>query len=354
MCPVLRDAPVNFEAIMAIRYLGSKARVLEALAELIGTPGEGKGRFVDGFSGTGVVGSVAADQGWEVHVNDHLRCARLLSCARMLAYSDVPYFGTGGYEEAVARLNSAPAESGFLWREYSPASEGRAPRPRLYFTEENAARLDGMRHQIRRWTNDGTLTHTEAGLLLADLIEAASAVANTAGTFGCFLSAWSSPALRQVEVTTRVLRTVPVRFTSGELDVFRVPTELNDTVYLDPPYTKRHYAAYYHVLETIAYGDQPRVSGVTGLRPWESKASPFNYKRRALPAMLKLVKNTLAQRVLISYSAEGHISLGALATGLESWGTVHIHELGEITRYQPRGSLHQVVDEFLIEFRREE
>ena len=37
------------------------------------------------------------------------------------------------------------------------------------------------------------------------------------------------------------------------------------------------------------------VSGVTGLRPWGSKASPFNYKRRALPAMLKLVKQSLAR-----------------------------------------------------------
>ena len=338
---------------MAIRYLGSKLRVLEALTDLIGEPSAGSGRFVDGFSGTGVVASLAADLGWDVHVNDHLRCAKLLSSARMFANPDVSFCSIGGYVEAVARLNCAPDTQGFLWREYSPASEVRAPRPRLYFTEENAVRLDGMRLQIRRWAEAGILSDAEVGLLLADLIEAASAVANTAGTFGCFLSSWSSTALRPVEVAARVLRTKPVRFSYGELDVFSVTTEERDTFYLDPPYTKRNYAAYYHVLETIAHGDEPTVTGVTGLRPWESKASPFNYKRRALHAVVTLVKESSARRVLISYSNDGHINLRALARGLASWGTVEIHELGEISRYQPRGPVMQSVGEYLIEFHRE-
>ena len=43
--------------------LGSKARVLGDLVSLIGEPGPRAGRFVDAFSGTGVVASVAADLG---------------------------------------------------------------------------------------------------------------------------------------------------------------------------------------------------------------------------------------------------------------------------------------------------
>ena len=344
---------------MSIRYLGSKLRVLEALASLIGESstglGEsstGSGKFVDGFSGTGVVASIAADLGWDVHVNDHLRCARLLSIARLVSASDISYRDIGGYVAAVEQLNSASPRPGFLWREYSPASGKHAPRPRLYFTEDNAARLDGMRFQIREWAEGRNLSDAEVALLLADLIEAASAVANTAGTFGCFLSDWSSTALRNVEVTVRELRTDPVRFTCGELDVFSVFTEEQDTLYLDPPYTKRNYAAYYHVLETIAHGDEPVVAGVTGLRPWESKASPFNYKRRALHAMLSLVRQSPARRVLISYSDDGHIDLKALAQGLGSSGTVQIHELGEIPRYQPRGAVAHGVGEYLLEFQR--
>ena len=338
---------------MGIRYLGSKARVLEDLAHLIGHPDQPTGRFVDAFSGTGAVGSLAADLGWEVHINDHLRSARILSSARLMATSDVPCFRLGGYESAIEALNAAVPARGFLWREYSPASAGRAPRPRRYFTRENAERLDGMRAQVQRWKQQHVISNTEEALLLADLMEAASSVANTAGTFGCFLSGWSSTALRQAEVKARTLRKESVRFTSGEQDVFLVETGHEDTVYLDPPYTKRQYAAYYHVLETLAHGDEPKVSGVTGLRPWEAKASPFNYKRLALSALLKLVQKTRATRVLISYSSEGHVDLQDLGRGLEELGAVKMHKLREIPRYQPRGLGGASVGEFVIDLRRE-
>ena len=337
---------------MGIRYLGSKARVLDDLASLIGQPSVKGGRFVDGFSGTGVVASKAADLGWDVHVNDHLRCARLLSTARMLAESDVSYSELGGYSGAVEQLNATPGVQGFIWREYSPASSEHAPRPRRYFTEDNGARLDGMRCQVRQWSSDGVISCVEEDLLLADLIESASAVANTAGTFGCFLSEWSSTARRQARVKPRVLRKEPVRFSAGELDVFSVLTEREDTVYLDPPYTKRHYAAYYHVLETLAYGDEPDVSGVTGLRPREQKVSPFYYKNRALPAMLSLIERICAGRILISYSDDGHIDLDELVRGLEPGGTVEVHDLGEVPRYQPRGPVVRSVAEFVIELHR--
>ena len=337
---------------MGIRYLGSKARVLEDLAHLIGHPNLRAGRFVDAFSGTGAVASLAADLGWVVHVNDHLRSARILSSARLLAEADVPCSRLGGYQRAIETLNAAVARRGFFWREYSPASAGHAPRPRRYFTKENAERLDGMRAQVRRWKQQSVISSVEEALLLADLMEAASAVANTAGTFGCFLSEWSSTALRQARVKTRTLRKESVRFTSGEQDVFLVQTEPPDTVYLDPPYTKRQYAAYYHVLETLVHGDEPKVSGVTGLRPWEAKASPFNYKRLALSALLMLVENTRAARVLISYSSEGHIDLQDLCRGLERLGSAEIHKLREIPRYQPRGSATASVGEFVVDLRR--
>ena len=338
---------------MGIRYLGSKVRVLDDLALLIGDSGEEMGRFVDAFSGTGAVASIAADLGWDVHVNDHLRCARLLSSARMLATSDVSYTALGGYCGAIDRLNAAENTEGFLWREYSPASSEHAPKPRRYFTEENAARMDGMRTVIRSWCAGNIITRIEEDLLLADLLEAASAVANTAGTFGCFLSEWSQTSLRPVQLKARDLRSTPVAFTAGEVDVFSVQTEVEDTVYLDPPYTKRQYAAYYHVLETLAHGDEPKVSGVTGLRPWRDRASLFCYKRRALPTMLKLIRQIRAERVLISYSDEGHIDLEELAGGLEPYGTVDVHQIRSIPRYQPNGSVPQSVDEFVIDFQRE-
>jgi adenine-specific DNA-methyltransferase len=196
------------------------------------------------------------------------------------------------------------------------------------------------------------LSDHEETLLIADLLEAASSVANTAGTFGCFLASWSSTSLRPVQVAARPLRAKGVEFSATEADVFSVASGPDDTVYLDPPYTKRQYAAYYHVLETLAYGDEPVVSGVTGLRPWRMKNSPFCHKQRALPAMIRLVQNLQASRVLISYSADGHIDLEALAGELQMIGDVRVHTLGEIARYQPNCTGPTSVREFVLELTR--
>ena len=338
------------EKRVGIRYLGSKARVLHALVPLIGKPGKAGGRFIDAFSGTGVVASSAADLGWDVHINDHLRSAKVLSAARLLSVDDVPFAAFGGYGRAIDQLKAAPVVEGFMWREYSPASAEHAPRPRRYFTENNAARIDGIRSHIRKWSKVAAITQDEETLLLADLLEAASSVANTAGTFGCFLSQWSPAALRPLRLVERTLRTTAVRFTVSEGDVFSVQSEATDTVYLDPPYSKRQYAAYYHLLETLTHGDEPEVVGVSGLRPWQTKASVFSYKRRALSALLRLTKQLQATRVLISYSDDGHVDLAELAEGLRVDGAVTIHQLCSIPRYQSNGSATKSVGEFVIEF----
>lgn len=39
-----------------------------------------------------------------------------------------------------------------------------------------------------------------------------------------------------------------------------------DILYLDPPYNERQYAPKYHILETIAKWDNPKIQGITGMK----------------------------------------------------------------------------------------
>ena len=117
-------------------------------------------------------------------------------------------------------------------------------------------------------------------------------------------------------------------------DVFDVPTAAHDLVYLDPPYTKRQYASYYHILETVALGDEPEVEGVAGLRPWKDRASDFCYKTRALKTLSHLVHSLKSQRVLLSYSSEGHICMQDMKAELSKIGKSTMHPLGAIGRYR--------------------
>lgn len=318
---------------MTFRYIGSKTRLVELIMEHVDRPGSG--RFVDAFCGTGVVGEAAAAAGWSVVFNDHLTSAVVAASARLTSVAQARFRALGGYNAAIDALNALPGLQGFIWRTYSPASAIAAGVERRYFTEVNAARIDAVRAQVRRWRDDGAIGPIEERLLLADLFGALNRVANIAGTFGCFLSKWTAQSQGSFLLRPRTLKAASAEVATSTGDVFAVRTTADDVVYLDPPYTKRQYASYYHILETVALGDEPAVEGVAGLRPWRDRASDFCYKVRALPTLLRLVASLPARRVLLSYSNEGHVDLKHLKAGLGSLGRTTVHPLATIGRYRP-------------------
>ena len=335
---------------MGVRYIGSKARVANAIVDLAGESEHG--RFVDAFCGTGSVAAAAGSRGWPVTLNDSLPSAVAMSVGAVVGSDNVAFDALGGYSKAVTALNGVRGLSGFIHAEYSPASKATGAVERRYFTESNAARLDAMRAQIGAWSAAGDLSLTEEQLLLADLMQAANSVANISGTYGCFLKHWSPPSLREVTIQARHLRAGAADFRAVVGDVFSLATTAADTVYFDPPYTKRQYSAYYHLLETIVAGDAPDVGGVTGLRPWQDKASAFCYKTKALDALTKLVLGTTARRILLSYSNEGHVPQNHLVNALSEAGAVTVHEISSIGRYRPNARASAAgdsVDEFVIE-----
>lgn len=321
---------------MTLRYIGSKTRLVDGLAPFIGEY-PGNGRFVDAFCGMGSVAAQASQLGWPVLLNDHLSYAAVMSSARLTARSQVPFAELGGYTSAIERLNRLDGRRGFIWSEYSPASleHSRSGIERRYFTEANAARIDSCRSQIFDWSKDGLLNPSEERVLLADLLSAANRVANIAGTYGCFLSRWTAQSQGGLLLRSRDLIDEGMSVDVSVGDVMDVNITPDDTVYLDPPYTKRQYASYYHLLETIVHGDAPVVEGVAGLRPWQHLASDFCYKRKALGALVDLINGIDARRVLLSYSSEGHVDLDELTERLVDTGVVKVEPLASIGRYRP-------------------
>lgn len=318
---------------MTFRYIGSKTRLVDQIKDLIG-PLNG-GFFVDAFCGTGVVAEAAAEDGWPVRINDHLASAVISASARLIATNEARFAQLGGYEEVLRVLNAIRTEEGFIWRTYSPASRDICGIERRYFTSKNAGKIDAIRAQIREWSSHSLINETEERLLIADLFGALNRVANIAGTFGCFLAKWTPQAAESLELRPRKLKASKANAVLSVGDVFDVHVGPEDVVYLDPPYTKRQYASYYHILETVALGDEPQVEGVAGLRPWRDKASDFCYKSRALKTLSRLIGGLRSRRVLLSYSSEGHIAMDELQSELAKIGRVSMHALGNVGRYRP-------------------
>ena len=339
---------------MGYRYIGSKARIANEIIKCLGAPTADDSYFIDAFSGTGIVASKAADLGWNIRINDMMMNATVVSEAHLLSEEDVNFSALDGYVEAVKKLSVARKE-GFIWREYSPASALQVGLERRYFNEDNAQRIDGATNLIHAWKREGVISDKEFSLLLSTLIFAVNDVANIAGTYGCFLSKWTQQSMNQLNIVPLELRRNAVNYSVSNLDVFQVNSRACDVVYFDPPYTKRQYASYYHILETIVRGDEPIVEGVAGLRPWKDNASVFCYKTKALKALVKLVISQKADRVLISYSNDGHIQLDEFKKELEKTGYVEITEIGTIGKYRPNqiaSSSGSDVNEYLIEYRK--
>jgi adenine-specific DNA-methyltransferase len=335
---------------MTFRYIGSKSRLVDQIVTFIPDPKSGA-FFVDGFCGTGAVAEAAAMLGWNVRINDNLHSAVISAGARLISIDQATFKELGGYIKAIDLLNAIEPLKGFIWKTYSPASVKTCGVERRYFTEKNAAKIDAIRNVIARWRNQGSINAIEERLLIADLLGALNRVANIAGTFGCFLSKWTKQSQDDIAMRCRELKTKSVHLEATVGDVFNIQNDVNDVVYLDPPYTKRQYASYYHILETVALGDEPNVEGVAGLRPWRTLASNFCYKTRALKTLSQLVHGLRSRKVLLSYSSEGHICMQDMQDELSKIGTYTMHPLGAIGRYRPNkiaSSVASDVNEFLV------
>jgi adenine-specific DNA-methyltransferase len=308
-----------------LRFIGSKEGLLPILRDTFCKRLPNESLCVgDLFVGTAAVARLLKELGHKVTANDNLKLGYVFASAA-LTVSDEPtfrglsnvlgsdygrFFDPQPYDRILYFLNGLPGTNGFFYREYSPSGSASKGNIRAYFSDENARRIDAIRSVIGDWAANALITESERCLLLTDLIRAVNHVANIAGTYGCFIkNAWDRRALRPLKLTRS-------RITKGLSDHEILHGDANalarsrrfDAVYLDPPYTWRHYGAYYHIPETIAREDEPQVAGKTGLRPWEESRSPYCERLRAAPALLDLVSTVSAQHIFLSYSADGLIA----------------------------------------------
>lgn len=139
----------------------------------------------------------------------------------------------------------------------------------MYFSKENAGRIDFFREKIEEWYETEKITDNEYSYLLACLLESVSDVSNTAGVYGAFLKHWDKRALKpivfnKIDASPGIVADVKVLNSKIEDIISEIDC---DILYLDPPYTQNQYGTQYHLLETLVLNDNPTISKVTGSRP---------------------------------------------------------------------------------------
>jgi adenine-specific DNA-methyltransferase len=300
-----------------MRYIGNKTRLLPFILRTLKKSAIPVGSVHDAFAGTASVSRALKAEGWRVHSSDLLMSSYVFQRAYVVAERQDP-----GLPEKARELSSLPSKEGFISRYFSPVG-GEDSAGRMYFTPENAGRIDAAREELASWQRTGKVEEDTYYLLLAGIIEGADRVANTAGVYASYMKKWQPNARRSFEIVVEQ----PLRGTEhadahlmDATDAARAIGEV-DLIYIDPPYNSRQYVAYYHIPEILARGwadSRPAIRGKVGLLAGEEGRSQWSHGRRVGKLFAGLLTATTARHALISFNSEGHLEPEALLSLLEN------------------------------------
>jgi len=328
-----------------MRFIGSKKNLLPFLEKNILKYCDSSDRsFGDIFCGTAVVSTHFKKLGYAITANDNMFFCSIMAKAG-LYNNEEPQFSqlidsehislnnpnklySTPYDAVLSFLNRLDGIEGFIYNNYSPGGTQNKECQRKYFTDENAKKIDAVREKIFEWQSKNLLTEGEESLLLTDLMKATNRVANIVGTYGMFMKEWIDKRVFKPLILSRseIIKSNK-KHVVYNMDANKLVENIEcDILYLDPPYNWRHYGAYYHILETIARWDKPKIVGISGLRNWENNKSRYSYRNEALTALKELIEKANAKHIFLSYNSEGLIKHDILCESLSEFGELIVEE----------------------------
>lgn len=331
-----------------MRYIGNKENIIEKIYNILKLNNVVGSSFFDFFSGTTNVARFFKELGYKVFSSDVMYMSFCLQKA-YIENNTVPTFekllpsfqsnvSTYLFEMPldiiVGHLNNIEPQKGFIYNNYTPKGTDYLPQPRMYFSNENGAKIDAIRQQIEKWNDNKLLTEYEYFILLTCLIETVSFYSNVAGVYAAFHKKWDPRAIKRLE-----LRTIRIYDNKQENIVYNVDSmsllsQIDvDILYLDPPYNERQYLPNYHLIETIAKYDNPEIRGVTGMREYENKKSSFCNAKTAIRDLEIVAKTANYRHLVLSYNSEGIMKQEDIISVLSKYGSVKLEQF-EYARFK--------------------
>ena len=295
-----------------IKYAGSKLKILPYIVEIISDLKDVK-KVLDGFTGTTRVAQAFAQLGYDVTASDISAWSEVFANCYLKSNKPDKF-----YQDIISHLNGLKGYDGWYTKHYGGELTGDDKRP---FQVKNTRKLDAIRDEIEKLN----LEWVDKCVILASLIYALDSVDSTLGHYVAYLAKWSPRS------HNNLILKLPKRFKcEGNHKVIRsdifdtIADDSYDLAYFDPPYgsnnekmppSRVRYASYYHIWTTIIKHDKPTVFGKANRRE-DSRdlvaASIFEEFRKddngsfvAMQALRKLIKETKARYILLSYSSGG-------------------------------------------------
>jgi DNA adenine methylase/adenine-specific DNA-methyltransferase len=295
------------QAYPALRYMGSKHRLLPWLAETFARVSFTSA--LDLFSGSGSVSYLLKTMGKRMIANDFLEFAHHLAIAAIenpttvLAAPDVEFL-----------CRPQPACDSFIERTFSG----------IFYTAEDLRFLDIVSANLRDVHDRHTRALVQASLTRACMKKQPRGVFTVAG-------AHSDDGRRDLRLTLEEHFRESVEVFNGlvfdngqanlamRTDALAADCGHVDLVYMDPPYVPRAddncYVKRYHFLEGLAsYWTAPgtEVVPTSRVRKIPKRFTPFSYRHTAPDAFDAMFRRFADSTLVLSYSSNGFPDLQAL------------------------------------------
>jgi len=307
-----------------MNYIGSKLSLLEFLEESINkVVDKNCDTFCDLFAGTGTVGSYFKRKGYKIVANDiqyysYVLNRHYIGNHKELSFSkltkeipDMKNIEIKNRKKFVCDyLSNLKGVKGFIYKNYCFGGTKDKEEPRQYFSDENGMKCDSIRQKIEKWKEEKIVSDDEYYFLITSLVESIDKYANTASVYGAFLK-----KLKKSAQNNMILKPAELIINDQVHEVFNedinnvVGKIKGDILYLDPPYNQRQYATNYHMLETIAKYDNPKIHGKTGLREYQNQKSLYCSRTQVKKAFTDLILKAKAKYIFLSYNNEGLMTL---------------------------------------------
>lgn len=318
-----------------MNYIGSKLSLLGFLEESINkVVKKDCNVFCDLFAGTGAVGVYFKRRGYKIISNDiqyysyvlnrhYIKNHRPLRFNRLIDVVDglkkCKLLDRGNI--VLNYLNKLKGQKGFIFNNYCLGGTKNKEEQRMYFSDENGTKCDAIRKKIEEWKNNKLIDDDEYYYLLASLVESIDKYANTASVYGAFLKQLKKSAQRAMVLEPAELIINDKEHKVYNEDINSVVGKIKgDILYLDPPYNQRQYATNYHILETIAKYDNPKIYGKTGLREYSNQKSAYCSRNQVKKSFKDLIDNAKVRYIFLSYNNEGLMSAADIKEVMASRG----------------------------------
>ncbi len=286
----------RLEKFPRTRFMGSKQKLLQFIYENIkDMNGE---KFLDAFSGSACVAYLFKAMGKEVHTNDFLRCSYIMAQALVennkVILTDI---------DIQILLQTNDQHSNFISKTFKD----------LYFNDSDNLFLDQTYANIQMFKDEYKKSLALAALARACIKKRPRGIFTYVGDrYDDGRRDIHMPLQEQFIESVKVLN--DSIFDNGctnkafNLDIFQIPSENYDVVYIDPPYCSLHsdndYSRRYHFIEGLMTNwSHVAINHFTKTKKIKKFSTPFESKRTVYHAFDKLFSKFQKSSIVVSYSS---------------------------------------------------